>query len=87
MRTGDESCTRVCRPEPGYARGVTHLGCSETEAVNGRLYVMAGFSAYDQILERLGTYKTGKSCLYVKRLDDIDLDVLRELIAASLDYL
>ncbi len=50
------------------------------------LYIMAGFTQYDPLMDKLGKYKTGKSCLYVKRLDDIDLSVLEELIEASADY-
>ena len=47
------------------------------------LYIMAGFSAYDALLEKLGKFNVGKSCLYVKRLADVDLDVLRELVDQS----
>ena len=47
------------------------------------LYIMAGFSAYDALLEKLGKFTVGKSCLYVKRLADVDLAVLRELIEQS----
>lgn len=47
------------------------------------LYIMPGFKDYNALLEKLGPYKTGKSCLYVKRLSDIDLGVLEKLIAAS----
>jgi hypothetical protein len=47
------------------------------------LYIMAGFSAYDELLARLGPHRTGKSCLYVKRLADLDLEVLEALVAAS----
>ena len=50
------------------------------------LYIMAGFSRFDELLGRLGTYKHGKSCLYVKKLDDVDRDVLRGLIAASVEH-
>ncbi len=50
------------------------------------LYIMAGFTQYDAFMDKLGKYKTGKSCLYVKRLSDIDLSVLEELIEASADY-
>lgn len=49
------------------------------------LYVMPGFSNYDDLLSRLGKHRTGKSCLYVNKLDDVDLDVLEELIRGSLD--
>ena len=51
------------------------------------LYIMAGFGHYDELMSRLGKHKTGKSCLYVKRLSDIDESVLRELIAASVDHM
>lgn len=51
------------------------------------LYIMAGFSRYDELLQKLGKYKTGKSCLYVKNLQDIDLEVLKELIRSSVEYM
>ncbi|MGP1281894.1 MAG: DUF1801 domain-containing protein [Parasphingopyxis sp.] len=51
------------------------------------LYIMGGFPRHKEIMARLGKYKTGKSCLYVKRLDDIDMDVLEELVTASLAYM
>jgi len=38
-------------------------------------------------MEKLGKYKTGKSCLYVKRLSDIDPLVLRALISESVAYM
>jgi len=50
------------------------------------LYIMAGFDRYDALLEKLGKFKTGKSCLYLKRLGDVDLDVLRELVRQSADH-
>ena len=50
------------------------------------LYVMAGFSEYEDLLGRLGRHATGKSCLYVRRLADVDLDILRDLLARSVDY-
>ena len=51
------------------------------------LYVMAGFSAYEALLARLGKHGTGKSCLYLKRLEDVDRDVLRELLARSVAFI
>ena len=50
------------------------------------LYLMDGFGDYEELLARLGPHKTGKSCLHVKRLDDVDEDVLRELISRSLAH-
>ena len=49
------------------------------------IYVMPGFSRYDDLLSRLGKHRTGKSCLYVNKLADVDLDVLEELMRGSLD--
>jgi hypothetical protein len=48
---------------------------------------MSGFSKYEQIMKKLGKYKLGKSCLYVKKEDDIDMIVLKELISQSVEYL
>lgn len=47
------------------------------------IYIMSGFSGFESLMKKLGKYKTGKSCLYVKRLDDVDEDVLQKLIDAS----
>ena len=51
------------------------------------LYIMSGFSKYEEILSRLGKYKTGKSCLYINKIEDIDIVVLEELIESSVSYL
>jgi len=56
-------------------------------AQNLTLYIMPGFERYDSLMKKLGKYKTGKSCLYVKRLEDIDLEVLEQLIQESYDYM
>lgn len=52
-------------------------------AQNIAIYIMSGFSEFGHLMKRLGKYKTGKSCLYVKGLDDVDQKVLRELISGS----
>ena len=51
------------------------------------IYLMPGFEQREETLTRLGKFKAGKGCLYVKRLADIDLEVLRELVAASVKHL
>ena len=52
---------------------------------NLTLYIVtSGFEDYQRQLNRLGKYSTGKYCLYIKRLSDIDVDVLKELITDSL---
>ena len=47
------------------------------------VYIMPGFDRFARLLEKLGKYKTGKSCLYIKRLADIDEAVLERLISDS----
>lgn len=47
------------------------------------LYLMQGFAGSEGLLARLGKHRTGKACLYIKRLADVDLEVLRELVAGS----
>ncbi len=47
------------------------------------IYLMDGFEERLDLLARLGPHSTGKSCLYLKRLSDIDLDALKVLIAES----
>ena len=54
---------------------------------NLTLYIMSGFAKYNEILTRLGKYKTGKSCLYIKKIEDIDVNVLQELVAQSIEYI
>ena len=49
------------------------------------IYVMPGFSSYDELLSRLGKHRTGRSCLYVNKLADVDLAVLEQLIRSSLE--
>lgn len=47
------------------------------------LYIMPGFEKYDLLLQKLGKHKTGKSCLYLKTLADVDLKVLEKIISES----
>jgi hypothetical protein len=54
---------------------------------NLTLYIMSGFEQYEEFLIKLGKFKTGKSCLYIKKLEDIDLKVLEQLIRQSTRYL
>ena len=50
------------------------------------VYVMAGLERFPELLARLGKHRTGKSCLYLKRLGDVDPDVLRTLIRESVAH-
>ncbi len=51
------------------------------------VYIMPGYTDFGPILDRLGKYKMGKSCLYLNKLSDIDMSVLEELVRAGLDDL
>ncbi len=54
---------------------------------NLTLYIMSGFDDYDALLADLGKYKTGKSCLYINKLEDVDLETLRELVRQSAEHM
>jgi hypothetical protein len=54
---------------------------------NITLYIMPGFAQFADLMQKLGKYKTGKSCLYIKSLADVDKDVLKELIAKSVAHM
>ena len=47
------------------------------------LYIMGGLERYPSLMKKLGKHKTGKSCLYIKRLEDVDLPTLKQLIKQS----
>ena len=51
------------------------------------LYIMAGFDGYGDLMKRLGKHKTGKSCLYIRKLDDVDMAVLTELVERSVAHM
>lgn len=51
------------------------------------LYIMSGFERYEELLEKLGKHKTGKSCLYIKTLNDVDMSILEDLIRSSVEYM
>lgn len=54
---------------------------------NLTLYLMSGFDLHQELLEKLGKYKTGKGCLYIKKIADVDFTVLTELIKKSVESL
>jgi len=52
---------------------------------NLTIYIMPGFDRYKALLVKLGKYKTSVSCLYIRRLSEIDLSILEKLIKKSLN--
>ena len=51
------------------------------------LYIMPGFERYAELMSSLGKYKTGKSCLYIKSVADVDMKVLRTLVEESVKHM
>jgi len=51
------------------------------------VYIMPGFGNFKSLMSKLGKHKTGRSCLYIKRLSDIDESVLKRLIVASVKHM
>ncbi|MCA9303398.1 MAG: DUF1801 domain-containing protein [Phycisphaerales bacterium] len=51
------------------------------------VYIMSGFDKEPELMEKLGKFKTGKSCLYIKSLDDVHVPTLKKLITASVKYM
>ena len=69
--------------ESGREGDMCATGFSPRKA-NHSLYIMPGYTDFAPILDRLGKHSTGKACLYIKKLEDVDLDVVAELIEAGL---
>lgn len=51
------------------------------------LYISLGFDRYAALMKKLGKHTTGKSCLYIKKLEDVDMKVLRELVTECYRYM
>ena len=71
------------RYDSGHEGDAPRLGFSPRKA-HLVVYVMSGFKGQDDMIARIGKVKTSVSCMYIKRLDQIDLGVLREMAVASL---
>jgi hypothetical protein len=50
------------------------------------LYLMDGYDKYGSVLEQLGKHKIGKSCLYINKIEDVNLEVLKSLLESSYQY-
>ena len=67
----------------GHEGDAPRLGFSPRKAQTD-VYVMSGFKGQEEMIARIGKVKTSVSCMYVNRLDQIDMGVLREMAVASL---
>ena len=50
------------------------------------LYLSAAFEKREELLKQFGKHKSGKACIYIKKIEDINVDVLKKMITASLKY-
>lgn len=71
--------------ESGRELDWMNVGFSPRKA-NITLYIMDGFAKYDTLLARLGKHKTGKSCLYIDKLGNVDVNVLKKLVKQSVQH-
>ena len=54
---------------------------------NLTIYILPGFKRYSELMKKLGKHKTGSSCLYINKLENVDLKVLKQLITESVKYM
>ena len=75
--------------DSGYEGDAPLIGFSPRKAAIS-LYVYSGYLGLpeqDEMLKELGKFKMGKACIYVKKLSDIDLEVLKKLMRSTIDFL
>ena len=73
------------RYESGREGDSPRIGFSPRKG-NTVIYIVFGFERHDAILARLGKFKTGKSCLYIRNLAEVDESALEELVNASIAH-
>ena len=70
----------------GHSGEAPLIGFSPRKAAIS-LYVFTGLSEHEHLLEGLGKHTIGKACIYVKKLSDIDIKVLKALMKHTITYL
>ncbi len=73
------------RYESGHEGDMCIVGFSPRKAAIS-IYISAGFKKRDSLLKKLGKHKSAVACLYVKKLEDVDLKILKELITESFKH-
>lgn len=51
------------------------------------LYIMSGVKRYPDLLDQVGKYKNGVSCLYINKLADVDMEIVREIVKRDFEYM
>jgi hypothetical protein len=54
---------------------------------NLTIYIQDGIDKYDVLLKKLGKFKTGKVCLYINKLNDVDNEILKQILTKSVEYM
>lgn len=72
--------------ESGHEGDMCRIGFSPRKQ-NLTLYILPGFANYEELMKKLGKYKTGKSCLYINKLEDVDIATLKKLIKEGFTYM
>lgn len=70
----------------GHEGDAPLVGFSPRKAKHS-LYIAVDDTEWEKLLTQLGKYTAGKACVYVNKLEDIDLEILKELIRQSIDYM
>ncbi|HET6993335.1 MAG TPA: DUF1801 domain-containing protein, partial [Chitinophagaceae bacterium] len=71
--------------ESGHEGDAPLIGFSPRKA-EFALYLSSKFDQREELLKQLGKHKTAKACLYIKKLEDVKLDVLKKMISNSFKY-
>lgn len=71
--------------ESGHEGDAPLIGFSPRKA-EFALYLSSAFEKRDELLKQFGKHKSGKACIYIKKIEDINVDVLKKMVAASLKY-
>jgi Domain of unknown function (DU1801) len=51
------------------------------------LYLASGFQQKEELLKKFGKHKTGKGCIYIKKLEDVNVEVLKEMVVNSVEHI
>jgi hypothetical protein len=74
---------RLKSPATGREVDWFRIGFSPRKA-NLSLYITGNIKQFDVLLGKLGKHKTGAGCLYINKLEDVDINILKELVDAAL---
>jgi hypothetical protein len=63
------------------------IACFSPRKRDLTIYLMGVFDRHPELMKKLGRFRTGKVCLYIKRLADVDMKVLKKMVVASVRYI